>query len=556
MLKTTSILGIMSSFLYVSSSQCSRLDELVNPEYGQDGDQRGQRKCLSSDPILIPSNAHVQEEEKDQKKPQKMSRSCSPTGNPNIRVQTKDKHLVLNPEISRGEEIRRMSQQDSRVHPIHQEGRSWGNDSHSLGGSSPRDKSKKLHSPKSSIASSPRNTAEEYCRRRISDSKVTETNTPLIIPIKIEFPFKNTTHFPQVVVQIPQTSVPTSIVLSFDMQASQKRDDSSFKRVTDKKKLRSAKSSPRSLQVEEELDRGIPQEKCDLELQENSVFGGLSGQTVSLWDGEMLDQMICHTKKHHLLFSEHALKKTETFLQKLEYFVNLQMLLRADNQYMFEYLKELNRDYSILAQISDSEIEEKQKTDLLIGISHCHNNICVSANKDEKSRYQNQHDAIDIILCEYVELHENTKENFSKIENLNPKLIRENAQTISMVHNFVLEHFSMLKNIELERSDFLHFLDIFFGNVKREIKIESALEGFPNLIERHEHAAQQREKLTLSNLVLDAGELKATLSEKVSLLKKSDAASSHHDSSSDDGKKHKRGLTPPRNESDISSQKK
>jgi hypothetical protein len=552
------------------------------------------KSLLSADSFVTHDSSSVAQEGETPRTSLVMPKSAPPRsearGRPSL---GKPKYQIFSHDTPGSEELKKNTQksEDAKVDQTDQKYRSaspplFDNPRNSSARSSPRDKSGKSYSPKKSVlnvqsespdrfdnkiqkqdlfSSSPRTHIDgsQRVRKSSGNRKIKEKET-FVIPIEMNFPSNSTLNSSQIVLNMPEISVPTSIVLSFHFPSTETQETLAPQRVlTRKRAMTPSKKSPPPLETQEtqfyfESEFDQKSHACnDYALNPMSFSSASPVRAVqaSLLSEGLLDQILLHTVKYRSFFLQEGLEKTSLCLSKIDYFVELQVLLRADNQYLSESLKTLYDDYICLAQISDPQKQERKKTDLLLGILNCHNDVCVSANKDGKSRYQDQHDAVDIMLCEFVELYEKTTENFPKIEKLNPKLIRENEQLISSVSDFFKDYVHFLMNIEQERFDFLNVLNTFCGNTKREMKIDEALDGFASLIGKHQEAVLNREKISLSNMVSSVGEIKATFSEKVLTLRKSDTPPSCHESSCEDGKK-KRNITPRRFEKDFASQKK
>jgi hypothetical protein len=218
-------------------------------------------------------------------------------------------------------------------------------------------------------------------------------------------------------------------------------------------------------------------------------------ETMSTGTEEIPVQIRSHVKKHQPIICGEGLKRIKPVLEKIQYFCDLQMFLRGDNAYLIDSLMVLLDDYRILFLFDQLVPEKQHSPTYLEDILHYNQDVFVAAHKNVLARYQEQEDAMSVMLCEYGSLYETREMNLIKTSEMNPKLIRENIDLMSQMHLFFKENIDLIKSIEDERGTFIRLLRRFSDPAIRELKAEKALKSFDSLIQKHEEAAAKKERM-------------------------------------------------------------
>lgn len=237
----------------------------------------------------------------------------------------------------------------------------------------------------------------------------------------------------------------------------------------------------------------------DLPTQEKVEFLDFSkpiSSTELFFDfGELPRKLKKHTAKFAHLYDPEQRQIIGKFVEKVEYYAKENLLLRAENADLIDDLKELPKDYEMIALYDETEDFHK-KNAYLENITYLHNHLS-SGIAPRGSKFRNQWFAFEVMREEAADYIQKGYENFSRTEQLSSKVIRLTIDMVVPFYDFLKENRDLIEMLENEREAFYHLLHRYGGITKKTVQFEQAIDEFPSYIgclREAVHEAEQREE--------------------------------------------------------------
>lgn len=211
----------------------------------------------------------------------------------------------------------------------------------------------------------------------------------------------------------------------------------------------------------------------------------------SLFDPTLVKLAEKHIKNHSFILSTKGVRKVKSLLEDLKPLVNLQIFLRADNEFLEKYIFLLPSDYETIISLGDKASNNTIKNKLTLEVIDGFSQEDLTLDSNRLLRYQQQGQIFDILKCEAFEFYHqmSSESKKQKALEIGCSAISDTNMLLKMVENFFTKHKSTIHKIESERESFNYLFRHY--RINKNLKFDLILSRYPKLIQEYVDLLEQ-----------------------------------------------------------------
>jgi len=176
-----------------------------------------------------------------------------------------------------------------------------------------------------------------------------------------------------------------------------------------------------------------------------------------------------HALEYRPLCSKTKLTQLYDFLSQLKVLVNNKLLLRTNNEDLYNNLVKIKEDYSLFVFLNDDSINSSHKRIRILDLIQSFVSVKNNGTNPCDTDYDRQCKALEIIYIEFNEYCSKIAEKIPQLDNASSMLINCTCETTKLIANFVRIYEDFMMEIEEERHAFLKIMNHFWQARKNHI---------------------------------------------------------------------------------------